>query len=156
MNARLPKEPIPPAVSSAQCQDQNGYKPLPAVPRLILQCDHGVHVPLMIMPGSYSPGVVGSEKILVPDSSCGLGVVSFPRPYSESSFRRASSTSMTNWQLSCETGPEASRGGQRFDRTKASLRSCDSDASSVCYTHDATASVVDKDGKIVSYVEPRP
>lgn len=127
------------------------------VPRLILQCDHGVHVPLMIMPGSYNSGVMASEKILVPDGSCGFGVVSFPRSYYASSFRRASSTSMADWQLrSSETRPGVSGGGQRFDRTKASLRSCDSDTASSNHTHDTIVPMVDKDGKTVSNVSIRP
>ena len=153
MDDRHSRPRIPPTVNSAQSQDQDRYEPLPAVPRLILRCDNGVHVPLVIMPGSDSPGVVGRDKILVPDNSCGFGVVSFPRPHCASDFRRASSTSRL-W--SCETGPGASRGGKRFDMTNASLRSCDSDSASTSHAHHTAGSVVDKDGKIVSYVQTHP
>ena len=150
MGARPPQQPILPAVGSAQCQDQNWCRPLPAVPRLILQCDNGIHVPLTIMPGSYSPGVVGSEKIFVPDSSYGFGVVSFPKSCYASPFRRTSSTSMADRQLwLCETRPGASEGGQ-LQGTRASLRGCDSD------TYHAMAPVVNEDGKIVSHVETHP
>jgi len=150
-----PSQPrLPRTVNSAQSQDQDRYEPLLALPRLILQCDNGVHVPLVIMHGSDSAGVVGREKILVPDNSCGFGVVSFPRLHGASTFRRASPTSMADWRLrSCETGPGASRAGQRFDMTQASLRSCDSDSASTSHTHHAAGSVVDKDGKVVSDVQ---
>jgi len=111
----------------------------------------------MIMPNSYSLGVAGSENIFVPDSSCGFGVVSFPKSCYASPFRRTSSTSMAERQLwLCESRPGASEKGQHLDRTKTSLRGCDSDAASTGYTHHAVAPVVDEDGKIVSYVETHP
>jgi hypothetical protein len=135
MVVRRQQQPKPPAVSSAQRQDQNLHRPLPAESRLILQCVNGIHVPLTILPGSYNPGIMDSETILVPDSNCGFGVVSFPKSNYGSDFQRAS---------------EISEGGQRFN---SSLRSQDSDSDSTGHTRQPMAPVVDKDRKIVSNVE---
>ena len=62
-------------------------------PQLLLQCENGTIVPLSVVPG---PGNATNVELLVPDTRCGFGVLSFPKPFDASANPRTSLISTTD------------------------------------------------------------
>lgn len=91
MNSFSTRQTLPMGESVVPWRGQNWREPRAKCLRLILQCDNGITVPLVVASGHRNPSD-SDERLLVPDTRCGFGVLSFPKQYNAGDHRRASST----------------------------------------------------------------
>lgn len=97
------RQPLTMEEATVPWKGQNWREPRAKGHRLLLQCENGITVPLVVVPSTHSVLEV-DEQLLVPNSSCGLGVFSYSKPANSPAQRRASSTpapernAKTSWE----------------------------------------------------------
>jgi hypothetical protein len=148
------RQPLTMEEATVPWKGQNWREPRAKGPRLLLQCENGITVPLVVAPSIHNVLEVG-EQLLVPDSSCGLGVFSYPKPVNTPAQRRTSSTPAPerNARASWEHGLSlcSPQKNQPLGNGSGMSRSYNTDTINPPFlSARESAPVTDKTGKIVS------
>lgn len=147
-------QPLPIEECSVPWKGRNWREPRAKGPRLLLQCENGINVPLVVVPASRNALEVDGQ-LLAPDVGCGFGVFSFPKPVDTPAQRRASSTptpdrnTKTSWERGMSlSSPQKNQWANNVSSIEKSYRPDTVKAPFLCA--GVPELVADRTGKIVS------